>query len=358
MAARAAESNGFGGILGPVAGLFSSSPGPTGLTAPTGSDPLAASFGQGPIPFGPAAGNAFDAPPGLNFDTPPGLNQDINLRWSPQPPSSPQFRDATAPQNAHPSIGWDEIFPPTYRSLWLPDVSSSGNSGAGRDPEASYPWPPGDVAPRKLGAYRDVGNSYPSNGTVDRFTDGPPNLSGVISDAPEDSWIPGARYVQARGRRGGGRPGEPELSTAETVRFTIYNHNRIVLRELDPQNPLITTPYISTRDWVPSARDNYLLRREVDWLRYERGRGLEPHHNLVQEFANRFRECGLEPEEYVTYLPRGVHRFLPEGVHTEPNNWNSQWRLYFDTRANEKAESEAILRQLLKMWESAPWLKR
>jgi len=190
------------------------------------------------------------------------------------------------------------------------------------------------------------------------FTDGPPNRSAVISDAPEDGWIPDARYVQARGRRGGGRIGERELSTAETVRFNIYNHNRFVLRELDPQNPLITTPYISTRDWVPSARDNYLLRREVDWLRYERGRGLEPHHNLVQEFANRFRECGLEPEEYVTYLPRDVHRFLPDGVHTGPNNWNSQWRRYFKEQGSKKLSSEDLLEQLVEMWGSAPWLKR
>jgi hypothetical protein len=158
-----------------------------------------------------------------------------------QPASSSQFRDTTAPRSARPIIGWNETFPTAYRSLGLSDVPSLGNSGGGRDPEAANLWLPGDVAPGKLGAYRDVGDPYPSNGTVDRFTDGPPNLSGAISDAPEDSWIPDARYVQARGRRGGGRPGEPELSTAETVRFTIYNHNRTVLRELDPQNPLITT---------------------------------------------------------------------------------------------------------------------
>src|ERR1700730_7842926 len=41
LAARAAESNAFGGILGPVAGTFSSAPEPTGLTTPTRSDPLA-----------------------------------------------------------------------------------------------------------------------------------------------------------------------------------------------------------------------------------------------------------------------------------------------------------------------------
>jgi hypothetical protein len=347
LAARAAESNGLGGILGPVAGLFSSSLEPTGLATAAGSDPLGTSFGQNP--FSPAAVNAFGAPPGLNFDTPSGLNQDINLGWSPQPASSAQ--------SARPTIGWDETFPPAYRSFGLPNVPSWGNRGAGRDPEAAYPWPPGDVAPGKLGAYRDVGNPYPSNGTLGRFTDGLPNLSDVISDAPEDSWIPGARYV-ARGRRGGGRIGERELSTAETVRLNIYNHNRFVLRELDPQNPLITTPYISTRDWVPSARDNLLLRREIDLLRYERGLDLEPHHNLVREFANRFRQCGLDPEEYVTYLPRDVHRFLPNGLHTGPNHWNSVWRRYFDTQTNENAESEAILRQLLTMWESAPWLKR
>src|SRR5690348_5803395 len=51
LAARAAESNGFGGILGPVAGQFSRSPEPTSLTTLTETDPLAMSFGQGQIQF-------------------------------------------------------------------------------------------------------------------------------------------------------------------------------------------------------------------------------------------------------------------------------------------------------------------
>src|SRR5712671_6818209 len=130
LAARAAESNGFGGILGPVAGQFSPSPEPTGLTTPTGSDPLAMSFGQGQIPYGPAARNAFGAPPGLNFAVPLGLNQDVKLPWSPQPASSPQ--------NARSTIGWDETFPSAFRSLGLPDVRSLGNSGAAGDPETAY----------------------------------------------------------------------------------------------------------------------------------------------------------------------------------------------------------------------------
>src|SRR3979411_1262695 len=121
----------------------------TGLPTPTGSDPVAMSFGQGQIPFGPAAGNVFDKPSELNLAVPLGLNQDINVPWSPQPASSPQ--------SPRPTIGWDETFPPAYRSLGLAGISSSGNSGVGRDPEASYPWPPGDAAPGKLGAYRAVG---------------------------------------------------------------------------------------------------------------------------------------------------------------------------------------------------------
>src|SRR3954466_892110 len=52
LAARAAESKGLGGILGPVAGTFSPAPEPASPTTATASDPLAASFGQGPIPFG------------------------------------------------------------------------------------------------------------------------------------------------------------------------------------------------------------------------------------------------------------------------------------------------------------------
>jgi hypothetical protein len=358
LAARAAESNGSGGILGPVAGLFSSSSGPATPTTAPETDALAAPFGQNPIPFGLATGNAFGAPPGLNFGAPPGLNQDINLRRPLQPVPSPEFRDPTADQSAPPSTGWNENSPPTYVPLELSGFPSLGNGGAGGDPEAAYPWLPGDATLGKLGAYGDAGDPNPNNGAADRFANGPASLSPVISDAAEDRWIPGARYVQARGRRGGGRVGEHELSTAESVRFMIYNHNRAVMRELDPQNPLITTPFVSTRDWVPSAYANDIVRREVERLRYERGLGLEPHHNLAREFAKRFRNCGLEPEDYVTYLPRDVHRLLPNGLHTGPENWNAVWRKYFRDQGSRDPSSEEILMQLMKMWESAPWLQR
>jgi hypothetical protein len=348
LAARAAESNGFGGILGPVAGMFSSSPEPTGPTTASGSDPLAMSFGQNP--FGPAAGNAFGAPPGLNFDTPPGLNQHINLPWSPQPASSPQ--------SARPTIGWDETFPPAYRSLGLPDIRSLQNSGAGRDPEALHPWLPGDVALGKLGAYRDVGDPYPSNGAVDQFANAPTNLSPVISDAAEDSWIPGARYAQARGRRGGGRIGQRELSAEEAQNFDRYHYNLRVLRDLDPQNRLLTTQNFTTRDWIPSRDDNYFLQRELDLVRRRGGFDLERHHLTPLEFAARFRACGIEPHDYIAYLPAVAHRLRPDGLHTGPNNWNSVWRRYFQEHGSEDTDSEAVLRQLIQMWDSAPWLKR
>jgi hypothetical protein len=358
LAARAAESNGFGGILGPVAGLFSSSPEPTGLTTPTGSDSLAMSFGQGQIPFGPAAGNAFGAPPGrhfdapsaLNFNSPPGLDKDPNLRWSPQPVSNPQ--------SARPTIGWDETFPPGYRSLGLSEVPSLRNSGARRDPEGSYPWPPSDVTPGKLGAYRDVGGPYPSNGTANRFTDEPPNLSAVISDAPEDSWIPGARYVQARGRRGGGRIGQRELSAEEAQNFERYHYNLGVLRELDPTNRLVTTRNFTTRDWIPSRDDNYFLQRELDLVRRRGGFDLERHHLTPLEFADRFRVCGIEPDDLIVYLPRAAHRLRPDGLHAAPNSWNTEWREYFKERGSRQLTSEELLTQLMKMWNTTPWFKR
>ena len=350
LAARAAESNGFGGILGPVAGQFSPSPEPTGLTTPTGSDPLAMSFGQGQIPFGPAAGNVFDKPSELNLAVPLGLNQDINVPWSPQPASSPQ--------SARPTIGWDETFPPAYRSLGLAGISSSGNSGVGRDPEASYPWPPGDVAPGKLGAYRAVGNPYPSNGMVDRLTDDPPNLSAVISDAPEDSWIPGAQYVQARGRRGGGRIGQRELSAEEAQNFERYHYNLGVLREQDPTNRLVTTRNFTTRDWIPSRDDNYFLQRELDLVRRRGGFDLERHHLTPLEFADRFRGCGIEPDDFIVYLPRAAHRLRPDGLHAAPNSWNTDWREYFKEQGSRQLTSEELLTQLMKMWNATPWFKR
>jgi hypothetical protein len=316
------------------------------------------SFGQGQIPYGRAVGNALEKPSGLNFAVPLGLNQDVNLPWSPQPAASPQFGDTTAPRSAHPIIEWGEAFSPAYRSLGLPGVPSPGNIGAGRDPEASYPWPPGDVATGKLGAYRDVGDTYPNKDTAERFTDGPPNLSAVISDAPENSWIPGVRYVQARGRRGGGRIGQRELSAEEAQNFERYHYNLGVLRELDPTNRLVTTRNFTTRDWIPSRDDNYFLQRELDLVRRRVGFDQERHHLTPLEFADQFRSCGIEPDDFIVYLPRAAHRLRPDGLHAAPNSWNTEWRDYFKDQGTRQPTSEELLTQLMKMWNATPWFKR
>jgi hypothetical protein len=179
----------------------------------------------------------------------------------------------------------------------------------------------------------------------------------ILSDAGPDPWIAEAQYAQARGGRGGRRAGEPEPSPLQQVRRMIYNHNFEVLRELDPKNPRLFA--WTTRDWEPSERDNEILRNEIARVKEEIAEGeLERHHNLALQFEKDFLACGLDPEDFVTYVPKNLHRIRPDGLHTGPTSWNKQWRQFFLDRANEDPSTSAVLQQLINMWEKASWLRR
>jgi hypothetical protein len=178
--------------------------------------------------------------------------------------------------------------------------------------------------------------------------------TAVISEAVPDPWIPDAQYAQARARRGGRRASERELSPIEEIRWMLFNHNLDVLRELDPHNRRLT--YMSDPDWVPSERDNEALRSEI--ARVRGAREFERHHNLSSEFGPQFKACRLDPEDFITYVPRDLHRIRPNGLHTGTDNWNAMWRKYFAQRSEDELHTEQVLRQLLNMWERAPWLRR
>jgi hypothetical protein len=84
-------------------------------------------------------------------------------------------------------------------------------------------------------------------------------------------------------------------------------------------------------------------------------------HNLPRQFRKEFNACGLDIEDYVAYLARDLHRLRPDGLHTRLYNWNKVWREYFakgQTSGPSAEQAEEILKQLIRMWENAQWLKR
>jgi hypothetical protein len=139
----------------------------------------------------------------------------------------------------------------------------------------------------------------------------------------------------------------------------MYNHNWEILRQLEPQNRMLFS--IQDREWVPSQRDIQRLQEEIVRARREQSAwSLERQHNLPREFQKRFKACGLDPEDFVTYMSRELHRLKPYGWHTGPENYNSVWRRFFGeqlTKGQEAEEAQEILQQLLKMWSTFPWKK-
>jgi hypothetical protein len=114
---------------------------------------------------------------------------------------------------------------------------------------------------------------------------------------------------------------------------------------------------LSTSTWVPTFSDANRLNDEIARIKAERGLSeLESHHNFPRQFSAHFRACGVEPEGYLTYLPRPFHRLRPDGLHTESINWNAQWKRFLtDTPRSEPTD---LLKQLHNMWKNVPWLGR
>jgi hypothetical protein len=184
---------------------------------------------------------------------------------------------------------------------------------------------------------------------------GSTEASTVLSDADPEPSIPGAKYAQYSARRGGGGLQWRELSPLEGMRVMLYDNAFKTLRELEPNHPQLQS--MSTSTWVPTFRDASRLNEEIARIRAGRGLSeLEPHHNFPRQFTSNFRACGIEPDDYLTFLPRSLHRLKPDGLHTGPGNWNAQWLQFLKDQPT--ARPEKLLEQLHNMWKPIPWLER
>jgi hypothetical protein len=74
---------------------------------------------------------------------------------------------------------------------------------------------------------------------------------------------------------------------------------------------------------------------------------IEWHHQLPTQFADKFKNAGLNIKDFKIPLERGAHRLKPGGLHTGPDNWNAQWQRFFDQYPNAKAPQ--ILDHLARM---------
>lgn len=78
------------------------------------------------------------------------------------------------------------------------------------------------------------------------------------------------------------------------------------------------------------------------------GKGvIEQHHQLPKQFKDKFEKAGLNIEDYTISLDKADHRLKPGGLHTGSENWNKQWKKFFDK--NPSATKGDILKQLSKM---------
>jgi hypothetical protein len=234
----------------------------------------------------------------------------------------------------YPLDGAGKIFPqPPSPTSW--GASTLGVNAAGDSP-------PDEAAPaRDARDARWESSALPSptalpwatNFTPTSNLASPPNPTAIMSDADPEGWIPGGRYAQNSSRGGRRGPAGRELSVPEENRLFFYDSALRMLRELDPRNPQLKS--FSTSSWVPTDEDINRLNEEIVRVKRERGLSwLEPHHTLPRQFSRRFNDLDIDIEDYIVHMPKYLHRLLPNGLHTGPNNWNARWEEFFEEHKN------------------------
>ena len=179
-----------------------------------------------------------------------------------------------------------------------------------------------------------------------------PTLDEVLSDADPQELIPSSRYAQISPRRGAIGPGGRELSPPESIRLLLHSNAHRILRNLDPKNPQLES--LSSPTWVPTQRDINRLHEEIaNVLRKQSVCEFEVHHTLPRQFSTWFNDAGIDIEDYKTYLPRDQHRLLPNGLHTGSENWNAQWRRFFEEKRDPTQKQ--ILELLSDMLKKRSW---
>ncbi|HEX2652930.1 MAG TPA: DUF2380 domain-containing protein [Xanthobacteraceae bacterium] len=178
--------------------------------------------------------------------------------------------------------------------------------------------------------------------------------ASIMSDASPEDWFAGERYAQARRGNNNSRRGsalERPLTIPEENNLLIFNGQLRTLQQLDPTHRYLRS--LSSPDWIPTSEDIHRFEREIERIRVERELwNLERHHLLPRRFESNFARCNLNIENYTNYLWRPDHRLLPNGLHTGPNNWNAQWRVFFDKYPN--AREPQIMEQLNRMLKQHP----
>jgi len=179
------------------------------------------------------------------------------------------------------------------------------------------------------------------------------NLSAVISDAPEDSWIPGAQYVQGlAARRGGGADWAARAfgrRGAKTSRDTIIISASCEswIRPTDwsqPEN--FTTPRLDFHQGTTTI----FFQRELDLVRRRGGFDLERHHLTPLEFADRFRGLWYRTGWTSSSICRELHTGLrPDGLpRPHPTVGIRIGVNILRSRGSRQLTSEELLTQLMK----------
>jgi Predicted lipoprotein of unknown function (DUF2380) len=226
--------------------------------------------------------------------------------------------------------------------VWRP----SGSQWVGEpDPARQHSW---TVPPLSA-----LGTAQRASDASDRQTSAArPTLDDILSDADAQELVSGARYAQMPPRRGAIPRGGREPTPAESIRLLLHANAHRTLRELDPKNPQLQS--LSSPTWVPSRSDIARLHEEIARVRRERGLPeLELHHTLPRQFAPQFNEAGIDIESYRTYLAKDQHRLLPKGLHTGTDNWNAQWKRFFEKNKHAKEKEiwkllNAMLKELFR----------
>jgi hypothetical protein len=145
----------------------------------------------------------------------------------------------------------------------------------------------------------------------------------------------------------------------EQARAVLYDKVVARLQQLDSANPELRREALFS--WTPGTGDIYPLNRETA-AEKARLKGVSPsvaqlerHHNIprAKRFKAKFDAVGIDPEDYVLYMPKDEHRLKPNGLHANADHWNGQWDEFF--AGNPNPSPEEVFGQLYKMFKYRGW---
>jgi len=113
----------------------------------------------------------------------------------------------------------------------------------------------------------------------------------------------------------------PILTPQQDLQRVIYNLDQRILEKLAPGHSLLNPP--QRIDFVPTTFDKMAMEDAKLSAAAQQRLEMNDHHWATRQLRPTWNRVGITPDDWTSYMPTPLHRYLPDGLHTGPNHWNA-----------------------------------